>query len=91
MAVGKEEASKRARADLAKRLGVSESEITEAAVEEADFPDTALGASVGDEMSGQMMMRGLRIRLRAKGRDYEYRASRSQMRLFDFNGNNYRI
>lgn len=91
MAVTKDEALKRARADLAKRLGVSEHEIEEGSVEETDFPDLALGAPVEDEMSGQMMTRGWRIRLRAQGGEHEYRANKDQLRLYNHKGDNYRI
>src|SRR5215211_438041 len=44
MAYTKEEAVERARTDLAGRLGVPESEVGGDSVEEADFPNTALGA-----------------------------------------------
>lgn len=91
MAVTKDDAVKRARTDLAKRLGVSESEIEEGAVEETDFPDLALGAPVEDEMSGQMLTRGWRIRLRAKGNEHEYRANKDQVRLYNYKGDNYKI
>jgi hypothetical protein len=91
MAVTRDEALKRARTDLAKRLGVSENEIEEGAVEETDFPDLALGAPIEDEMSGQMMTRGWRIRLRAKGSEHEYRANKDQVRLYNHKGENYRI
>jgi hypothetical protein len=92
MALGKEDAVKRARADLARRLGVSEKEIKEEGVEETDFPDMALGAPVKDEMSGQMITKGWRIRLSAGGRGgYEYRANRDQVRLYNYKGSNYRI
>jgi hypothetical protein len=91
MAMGKADAVARARGDLAKRLGVAESEVEEASVEEADFPDMALGAPVADEMSAQMIASGWRIRLRAKGRTHEYRADRDQVRLYNFKGANYRV
>jgi len=92
MAANKEEAVKRARADLAKRLGVSESEISEEAIEQADFPDMALGAPVKDEMSGQMITSGWRIRLKAgKGGGYEYRANDNQLRLYNYKGSNYKV
>jgi hypothetical protein len=92
MSASKEEFVKRARADLAKRLGVSEDEIKEDAVEEADFPDMALGAPVKDEMSGQMMTSGWRIRLKAgKGGGYEYRANQNQLRLYNYKGSNYKV
>lgn len=91
MALEKDEALRRARADLAARLGVNDNEIEERQIEEADFPDMSLGAPIGDEMSAQMIMSGWRIRLRAKGHDYEYRADRRQLRLHNFKGKNYRV
>jgi hypothetical protein len=91
MALSKEDAVKRARADLAQRLGVSETEIKEEAVEQADFPDMALGAPVADEMSGQMITSGWRIRLQAGDREVEYRANRDQVRLYNYQGSNYRL
>ena len=88
----KEESVKRARADLAERLGVSEGEITEEAIEEADFPDMALGAPVKGEMSGQMISSGWRIRLRGpSGASHEYRADQNQLRLYNYKGANHRI
>ncbi|HEX8748014.1 MAG TPA: hypothetical protein VF717_12500 [Pyrinomonadaceae bacterium] len=89
--MSKDDAVKRARADLAKRLGVSDSEIKEEAVEQADFPDMALGAPEEDEMSGQMITSGWRIRLNASGKGYEYRAGRDQLRLYNYEGSNYKI
>lgn len=91
MAYNKEDAVKRARADLAGRLGVAEGEIKEDSVENADFPDMALGAPVKDEMSGMMISPGWRIRLSAQGKSYEYRADRNQVRLYNFKGANYRL
>ena len=91
MAYSKEDAVARARKDLAARLGVAESEIREESVEQADFPNTALGAPIGDEMSGMMMTSGWRIIFRAAGKSYEYRADRNQVRLYNFDGKNYKI
>ena len=92
MGANKEEIVRRARADLAKRLGVSEDEIKEETVEEADFPDMALGAPLKDEMSGQMITSGWRIRLKAgKGGSHEYRADQNQLRLYKSKGSNYKI
>jgi hypothetical protein len=91
MAVSKDEAVRRARADLAKRLGVSESEVTEEAIESADFPDMALGAPVEDEMSGQMMTSGWRIKLKSGKKSYEYRAGDDQIRLYNYRGSNYKL
>ena len=91
MDYGIEEAVGRARKDLAQRLGVADTEVGEAEVSEADFPNTALGAPVRDEMSGMMITPGWRIRLAARGETYEYRADRNQLRLYDFKGKNHKI
>lgn len=91
MAFDSGEAVRRARRDLAGRLGVAEDEVVEAGVERADFPDMALGAPVGGEMSGMMITSGWRIRLSARGRSYEYRADERQLRLYDFEGKNYKV
>jgi hypothetical protein len=76
---------------LAGRLGVAEGEVAESSVEEADFPNTALGAPLRGEMSGMMITPGWRIRLAARGETYEYRADRNQLRLYDFKRANYKI
>ena len=86
----KEEAVEKARKDLAQRLKTDASKISES-VEDADFPDMALGAAEEDEMSGQMISRGWRIRLSADGRPYEYRADKNQVRLYQYKGKNYRL
>lgn len=91
MALSKEEAIQRSRQDLVQRLGVSEGDIETQSVGDAEFPDTALGASVADEMSGQMITAGWRIRLRANGQSFEYRANQHQVRLYNYKGGNYRI
>jgi hypothetical protein len=51
----------------------------------------ALGAAEDDEMSGQMMTRGWRIKLEAQGQTFEYRADKNQVRAYKFKGKNYRI
>lgn len=89
MSYSKEDALSKARHDLAKRLGVKEKDVREGSVEETDFPDTSLGAGTDDEMSGQMMTRGWRIKLQANNRTFEYRADRNQVRLYDFKGKNF--
>jgi len=91
MAFTKEEAVERARKDLSARVAVKENEIKEESVEDADFPDMALGASVNGEMSGQMITPGWRICLQANGNSFEYRANKHQVRLFNFKGANYKI
>lgn len=89
MAYDKEQAAERAREDLAARLGSNQVEIE--SIEQADFPDSSLGAPVDDEMSAMMITSGWRILLRAGGETYEYRADRNQLRLYDYEGENYRI
>lgn len=91
MAFSKEEAVKKAREDLAARLGVSEGAVSENSVTDGEFPDSALGASVDDEMSGQMITPGWRIKLKADGKIFEYRANKQQVRLYNYEGKNYRI
>jgi ribosomal protein L20A (L18A) len=91
MAISKEEAVEKARKDLAQRLGVSKSEIKEQSVEEAEFPDMSLGAPAKDEMSGQMITSGWRIRLQAGNQSFEYRANKNQVRLYNYKGENHRI
>ena len=85
------EALVRARSDLGRRLGVDENAIFEGAVEQAEFPDAALGAPVGGEMSAQVITPGWRIRLEGQGKSFEYRAAGKQLRLYNFNGKNYKI
>jgi len=89
MSFDQQKATDRARADLSQRLGIDASEVTTKSVGEADFPDAALGAPIEDEMSAQMITSGARILLAARGAVYEYRANQSQLRLYDFNGDNY--
>ncbi len=91
MTLSKEDAITKARKDLAKRLGVSGRDIEEQSVADTDFPDMALGAATTDEMSGQMITPGWRIRLRAEGQTFEYRANKHQVRLYKHKGVNYRI
>ena len=91
MAYSKEEAVERAREDLAGRLGLPAAEIGEPSVEDAEFPDMALGAPEKGEMSGMMITPGWRITLGAGGKKYEYRANRNQVRLYKFKGVNYRL
>ncbi len=90
MSFSKEQAVAAAKKDLAKRVGVSESAIQES-VEDADFPDMALGAGVKGEMSGQMITPGWRIHLKTGAQNVEYRANKNQLRLYNFKGQNYRI
>ncbi len=89
MTQNKEQAIRRAKADLSKRLGIAENQISEASIENADFPDMSLGAPAEDEMSAQMISSGWKIRLNAEDKNYEYRADADQLRLFQFEGTNH--
>jgi hypothetical protein len=91
MAAIEQQIISKARRDLAQRLRLDEQEITEAGVEQTDFPDASLGAPVEDEMSAQVMTPGWRIHLRAGGETYEYRATGRQLRLVNFKGRNHRV
>jgi len=91
MSFSKDSAVQTAKADLAKRLSISESEIKTVSVSDTDFPDMSLGAPEKDEMSAQMISSGWRINLSAKGKNHEYRADKYQLRLCGFGGTNYVI
>lgn len=91
MKFNQESAVERAKEDLAERLNVSESEIEATDITETDFPNMSLGAPEKDEMSAQMITTGWIINLRSGGNHYEYRADKYELRLFNYEGNNYRI
>jgi hypothetical protein len=91
MPLSKEEAVKKARQDMARRLGVNNDDIEVGSIEEADFPDMALGAGTKGEMSGQMITPGWRIRLRSGKQTLEYRANKGQLRLYNYQGANYKV
>ncbi|MBA2606870.1 MAG: hypothetical protein H0U96_08400 [Acidobacteria bacterium] len=91
MSFTKESAVQRAKKDLAKRLNVAESEIETISATEKDFSDMSLGAPATDEMSAQMISSGWSINLSAKGKKYDYRADKYQLRLRGYNGTNHII
>jgi hypothetical protein len=91
MPINKDEAIEKARKDLAQRLNIDAKDVSAESVQDDDFADMALGAAEDDEMSGQMISSGWRIRLAAKGQSYEYRADKNQVRLYQYQGKNYRI
>lgn len=91
MSFNQTSATEKAKRDLAKRAGVAESEIEVTSVEETDFPDMSLGATVSGEMAAQMISTGWRINLRAAGKNYEYRADKYQLRLCNYRGTNHVI
>jgi len=89
MSFTRDSAVARAKRDLAGRLGISGSDISEVSVSDKDFPDMSLGAPTNGEMSAQMISSGWQIKLGADGKNYEYRADKHQLRLHDFKGTNY--
>ena len=89
MAFTKETAAERATQDLAERSGISEDDIAITSITDKDFPDSSLGAPVGDEMSAQMISSGWQIILDAGDAEYEYRADKYQLRLLGYEGSNY--
>ena len=92
MILNSEEATRRARADLAQRLGVPEMDIVTISVADTVFPDAALGAYLEDEMAADVLTNGWTITLSGRdGAPVEYRGSDKQLRLFNFNGENYQL
>jgi hypothetical protein len=89
MVFDRDSAAAKAKNDLAKRLGVSESEISVGGVTDRDFPDMSLGLTQPGEMAAQMISTGWEIDLKANGKSYEYRADKYQLRLKDFDGKNH--
>lgn len=84
-------AVERSKKDLAERLGVPLSEISVKRVASTEFPDMSLGAPEDGEMAAQMIATGWKIGLASKGKEYEYRADKYQLRLKDFKGRNHVI
>ena len=82
-------AAEHARVDLASRLDIDETEIGEPVIDDRDFPNASLGAPLEGELSAQMIASGWQIQLDAGGETYEYRADKYQLRLYDFQGENY--
>lgn len=65
----------RAKRDLAKALGIAESDISVKSVKSTTFPDASLGA--GDDAGGfsaQVLTDGYIIELQARGSTYTYHA-----------------
>ena len=80
-----------AKEDLAKRLNIDVSGVRELSLADREFPDMSLGCPIAGEMSAQMISSGWQIKLGAEGNTYEYRADKYQIRLHNFNGENYVI
>jgi hypothetical protein len=70
-------ASRAAMTDLAKTTGAPVSEITIVSETDQTFPDACLGCPGKGEMCAQVMARGSRVVLLARGVTYEYHADRS--------------
>jgi hypothetical protein len=77
--------------DAAVRTGVGVASVATVGVEDASFPNGALGAPRGGEMSFDMITDGWRIRLEAGGERFEYRADGRQVRLVGYEGRNHLV
>ncbi|MBI2866075.1 MAG: hypothetical protein HYX99_01770 [Chloroflexi bacterium] len=66
-----------AMADLARRLGISATQVSLAGVEAVDWPDTSLGCPQPGMAYAQVITPGYRILLSATGQTYEYHSDRS--------------
>ena len=91
MSLNKETATEKAKEDLANRLEIKADDIKTTSVDDKEFRDMSLGATVGDEFASQMISYGWSINLNANDKDYEYRGDKYQLRLVDFEGANYMI
>jgi hypothetical protein len=91
MKFDRDSAAAAAKRDLARRLGVTEGDVSVKNVSEKDFPDMSLGAPESGEMSAQMISTGWQFDLEAGGRDYEYRADKYQLRLKGYEGKNHLV
>lgn len=88
MKFDQDSAVRKAKEDLAGRLGVKEEQISVVSSASKEFPDMSLGAPADDEMAAQMISNGWAITLRHDGSNYEYRGDKYQLRLKDFKGKN---
>lgn len=91
MGFDRDSAAEAAKRDLARRLGVSEGEVSVRNVSEKDFPDMSLGAPESGEASAQMISTGWQFDLEAGGKSYEYRADKYQLRLKGYGGKNHLV
>ena len=65
----------RAKADLAKRLGITVDKITVQSVEATEFSDTSLGVREPGKVYAQVITPGYIIKLAVEDKVYEYHAS----------------
>ena len=91
MSFDRDSATEAAKRDLARRLGVSEGEVSVSGVSDREFPDMSLGAPESGEASAMMISTGWEIGLKANGKSYEYRADKYQLRAKGFEGRNYLV
>ena len=91
MGFDRDSAAEAAKRDLARRLGVSEGDVSVSGIKDRDFPDMSLGAPEADEMAAQMIATGWEIDLQANGKSYEYRADKYQLRAKGINGKNHLV
>lgn len=91
MSFDRDSAAAAAKRDLARRLGVSEGDVSVSGISDRDFPDMSLGAPESGEASAQMISTGWQIDLSANGKKYEYRADKYQLRAKGVNGGNHLV
>ncbi|MBN2094403.1 MAG: hypothetical protein JW740_03505 [Candidatus Zambryskibacteria bacterium] len=77
-----------AKADLAQRLRMTESEIQLSSVEEVDFPDTSLGVPETGKFYAEVITPGFIIKLEAQGQVYQYNTDRDDtVKIYTINEN----
>ena len=91
MAFTRESTVDAAKRDLANRLSIDIEQIEMASVIDKEFPDMSLGAATSGEMSAMMISSGWIIILKTAKESYEYRADKYQLRLHNFEDQNYVI
>jgi hypothetical protein len=91
MAINQAEAAKIATNDLSQRLDVPATAIELVSNQAAEYTNAALNAPLQNEVSLEVMANGWQITLATGGQQYQYRADRKQVRLFNFRGSNYRV
>jgi hypothetical protein len=75
--------SETARSDLASRLNIPANEIEVVSVEPVNWPDTCLGVYHPGQACAAVMTPGWRIVLHARGLDYYYNSSETELVFAD--------
>jgi hypothetical protein len=75
--VAQGQAVKAAKAVLAKKFGIKASQISLVEVKAATWPDSCLGLAEDGEMCAQMLTKGYRIVLLARGAQYVVRTNKN--------------